>query len=29
MLRGYDNLKFYPADFKKYGYGATEVYIFN
>ena len=29
MLRGYDNIKFYPADFKKYGYGATEVYIFN
>ncbi len=24
----YDNLTFYDADFKKYGFGATEVYIF-
>jgi len=24
----YDNLKFYDADYKKYGLGATEVYIF-
>ena len=24
----YDNLKFYDADFQKYGRGATEVYFF-
>ncbi|MBC9797373.1 Smr/MutS family protein [Sinomicrobium weinanense] len=24
----YDNVKFYAADFRKYGLGATEVYIF-
>ncbi len=24
----YDNIKFYDADYKKYGLGATEVYIF-
>ncbi|UOB18197.1 DNA mismatch repair protein MutS [Abyssalbus ytuae] len=24
----YDNITFYDADFKKYGFGATEVYIF-
>lgn len=24
----YDNVKCYPADYKKYGFGATEVYIF-
>lgn len=24
----YDNVKYYDADFKKYGIGATEVYIF-
>ncbi|MDT0557435.1 DNA mismatch repair protein MutS [Ichthyenterobacterium sp. W332] len=28
MLRRYNNLKFYDADYKNYGYGATEVYIF-
>ena len=28
LLRRYDNLKFYDADFKKYGFGATEVYFF-
>ncbi|MCF4102794.1 DNA mismatch repair protein MutS [Gillisia sp. M10.2A] len=28
MLGRYDNLKFYDADFQKYGAGATEVYIF-
>ncbi|TQD39480.1 Smr/MutS family protein [Haloflavibacter putidus] len=28
VLSRYDNLKFYEADFKKYGFGATEVYIF-
>lgn len=28
MLRRYDNIKFYDADFKKYGVGATEVYIY-
>lgn len=28
LLRRYDNLKFYDADQKKYGFGATEVYIF-
>lgn len=28
LFSTYDNLKFYDADFKKYGYGATEVYIF-
>ena len=24
----YDNIKYYDADYKKYGLGATEVYIF-
>ncbi|MBT8320847.1 MAG: Smr/MutS family protein, partial [Eudoraea sp.] len=24
----YDNLKYYDADYRKYGIGATEVYIF-
>ena len=24
----YDNVKFYPADYQKYGQGATEVYIY-
>nr|WP_321234253.1 Smr/MutS family protein [uncultured Psychroserpens sp.] len=24
----YDSIKFYPADYQKYGLGATEVYIF-
>lgn len=28
LLSRYDNLKVYDADFKKYGVGATEVYIF-
>lgn len=28
MLHRYDNLKFYDADYRKYGLGATEVYIF-
>ncbi len=28
LFNRYDNLKFYDADFQKYGRGATEVYIF-
>ena len=28
LLNRYDNLKFYDADYQKYGVGATEVYIF-
>jgi dsDNA-specific endonuclease/ATPase MutS2 len=28
MLRKYDNVKFYDADYQKYGLGATEVYVF-
>ena len=28
LFRRYDNLKFYDADYKDYGLGATEVYIF-
>lgn len=28
LLGNYDNLKFYDADFQKYGQGATEVYFF-
>lgn len=28
LLGRYDNLKFYDADYQKYGIGATEVYIF-
>jgi hypothetical protein len=28
LLRRYDNLRFYDADFQKYGAGATEVYIY-
>jgi len=28
LLNRYDNLKFYDADYQKYGMGATEVYIF-
>lgn len=28
LLNRYDNLKYYDADYKKYGRGATEVYIF-
>ncbi|MFD0860934.1 Smr/MutS family protein [Sungkyunkwania multivorans] len=27
LFRRYDNVKFYDADYKKYGLGATEVYI--
>lgn len=28
LLRRYDNVKYYEANLKKYGYGATEVYIY-
>ena len=28
MFKRYDNLKFYDANYQKYGVGATEVYIF-
>ena len=28
LLNRYENLKFYDADYQKYGLGATEVYIF-
>jgi dsDNA-specific endonuclease/ATPase MutS2 len=28
MLSRYDNVKYYDADFQKYGLGATEVYIY-
>jgi len=28
LFRRYENVKYYDADFKKYGRGATEVYIF-
>ena len=28
LLRRYDNLQFYDADFKTYGFGATEVRLF-
>ncbi|MDT0554997.1 Smr/MutS family protein [Patiriisocius hiemis] len=28
LFRRYDNVKYYDADFKKYGRGATEVYIY-
>ena len=28
LLGRYDNLKFYDADYQKYGVGATEVYFF-
>jgi transcriptional regulator with PAS, ATPase and Fis domain len=28
LFRRYDNIKYYDADLQKYGYGATEVYIF-
>lgn len=27
LIKRYDNLKFYEADYQKYGLGATEVYI--
>ena len=29
LLKRYDFLKFYPAEFRVYGHGATEVYIFH
>lgn len=28
LLKKYENIKFYDADFQKYGAGATEVYIY-
>ena len=28
LFRQYDNLKYYDADYQKYGIGATEVYIY-
>lgn len=28
LFRRYHNIKFYDADYQKYGWGATEVYIF-
>ncbi|MEY8847743.1 Smr/MutS family protein [Psychroserpens sp. XS_ASV72] len=28
LFRRYDNVKFYDADLQKYGFGATEVYIY-
>jgi len=28
LLKRYDNIKFYDADFQKYGIGATEVYVY-
>ena len=28
LLKRYEGIKFYPADYQKYGHGATEVYIF-
>ncbi|TDU40256.1 hypothetical protein BXY82_2303 [Gelidibacter sediminis] len=28
LFRRYDNVKYYAADFQKYGLGATEVYIY-
>jgi dsDNA-specific endonuclease/ATPase MutS2 len=28
LLRRYDNLRYYDAEYQKYGLGATEVYIF-
>lgn len=28
LFKRYDNVKFYPADYQKYGLGATEVYIY-
>ena len=28
LLKRYDHLKFYPANYQKYGHGATEVYIY-
>ncbi|TBN06801.1 DNA mismatch repair protein MutS [Hyunsoonleella flava] len=28
LFRRYDNIKYYDANFQKYGFGATEVYIY-
>jgi dsDNA-specific endonuclease/ATPase MutS2 len=28
LFRRYDNVKYYDADYQKYGLGATEVYVF-
>ncbi|GAL71031.1 putative DNA mismatch repair protein [Jejuia pallidilutea] len=28
LFRRYDNLKYYDANYQKYGLGATEVYIY-
>ena len=28
LFSRYDNIKYYDADYKKYGLGATEVYIY-
>ena len=28
LFKRYDNVKFYDADYQKYGLGATEVYIY-
>jgi len=28
LFRRYENLKWYDADYQKYGLGATEIYIF-
>ena len=28
LFKKYDNLKYYDADYQKYGLGATEVYIY-
>lgn len=28
LFRQYDNVKYYDADFQKYGRGATEIYIY-
>lgn len=28
LLKRYEGIDFYPADYQKYGHGATEVYIF-
>lgn len=28
LFRRYENVKYYPADYQKYGLGATEIYIY-
>ncbi len=28
LFKRYDNVKFHPADYQKYGLGATEIYIY-